>query len=209
MISLMRAISVLLLVPITLQSRWSPYCPWDEPDLYKPLYSCSNNVSTPVPLNSAPRIKVKVGLLFPQSPALCTKIDLFNQGKAAEIAVEDNNSNPSLIPDYELELVVAPSYVSCGRTFDTLGYAYMLRVEGHADVLVGPACGDRSSGESVASFAQAENIPVISVASFQDELNNVTRYPTFTRVFESTEIQAYYHAAIFRYFGWRLSLIHI
>ena len=188
------------------EGTWDPYCPWDQPGIDKQLYSCSNNISN-IQLNPSSlanqRKKIKVGLLFPQDPANCTYIDLFNQGMAAEIAVEDVNSNPDLIPEFELELVNASEYKSCGRTFDTLGYAYTLRVEHGANVLIGPACGDRSSGESVATFATAENVPVISVASFQDNLNDVKKYPTFTRLYESTEIQAYYHAGIYEYFGWK------
>ena len=82
-----------------------------------------------------------------------------------------------------------PDYATCGRTFDTLGYAYTLRVEQGVDVLIGPACGDMSSGGSVASFATEEDIMVVSIASFQDQLNDVERYPTFTRIYESAIIQ--------------------
>ena len=196
---------LLLISSVISEGTWDPYCPWDLPGIDKQMYSCSNNSTKfahPQTLKTEKK-KVKVGLLFPQETAVCTYIDLFNQGTAAEMAVEDINSNPDLIPEYELELVIAPDYRSCGRTFDTLGYAYTLRVDHGADVLIGPACGDRRSGGSVASFATAENMPVISVASFQDQLNNVTKYPTFTRLYESTEIQAYYHAGVYQYFGWK------
>ena len=187
------------------EGTWDPYCPWETPGIDKQLYSCSNNStkSSHTKLFTANRAKIKVGLLLPQVPADCTYIDLFNQGIAAEIAVEDINSNPDLLPGYELELVNASDYKSCGRSFDTLGYAYTLRVKAGADVLIGPACGDGNSGSSVASFAAAENVPVISVASFQDDLNDVAKYPTFTRLYESTEIQAYYHAGVYQYFGWK------
>ena len=198
------SLSILVGIKVS-EGTWDPYCPWNLPGIDKQLYSCSNNISN-IQLNPFSlvnqRKKIKVGLLFPQDMADCTYIDLFNQGIAAEIAVEDINSNPDLIPEFELELVNASEYRDCGRSFDTLGYAYTLRVQEGVDVLIGPACGDGNSGSSVASFAAAENLPVISVASFQDDLNDVEKYPTFTRLYESTEIQAYYHAGVYEYFGW-------
>ena len=198
---------LLILLLVDSESSWEPYCPWNKPDINKANYSCqysepSHNI-VPNFSNNSSKKEVKVGLLFPQTPNRCTYIDLYNQGIPVKLAVEDINADETLIPDFELKLVTAPDYQSCGRTFDTLGYAYTLRVEEEVDILIGPVCGDGSSGPSVASFAAAENMPVISVAAFEDELNDVTKYPTFTRIYESVTIQAYYQAAVYDYFGWK------
>ena len=196
----------LILSLVHSETPWQPYCPWSNPGINKTLYSCDNYEQAQPPNNlksSTNKREVKVGLLFPQTPSSCTYIDLYNQGIPVEIALEDINADETLIPGFQLKLVTAPDYKSCGRTFDTLGYAYTLRVEQKVEILIGPVCGDGSSGPSVASFAASENMPVISVAAFEDELNDVAKYPTFTRIYESVTIQAYYQAAVYDYFGWR------
>ena len=123
---------------------------------------------------------------------------------AAQLAVEDINNDPTLLPNYNLQLETTPNYASCNRSFDTLGYAMKLKHDKNVSVIIGPACGDESSGQSVSSFAEYVSLPVITPASFSDKLTNVKKYPMIVRMFDSSSSKVATHVAIYKKFGWKV-----
>eukprot|EP00116_Pleurobrachia_bachei_P001747 sb/3462009/ len=104
-----------------------------------------------------------------------------------------DKSNCTIHPEYW--------YQDTNKCLDITLQPSDLDVIADSQVLIGPVCADGSSGASVASYAAGANLPLITVAAFEN-LTDPTQYGTVTSVFESRDTQAIFHKGVMDYHGW-------
>ncbi|VBB30422.1 unnamed protein product [Acanthocheilonema viteae] len=114
---------------------------------------------------------------------------------ALQVAVDDVNADPELLPNHKLTYVFNNT---CGDEQQSTRFFMQHWAKG-AKVFIGPEMNCRTE----AAMAAAQNLPILSYKCKDEMMSDKSKYPTFARTVPTeTEITAAL-IALFKYFKWR------
>uniref|UniRef100_T1KDL7 G-protein coupled receptors family 3 profile domain-containing protein n=1 Tax=Tetranychus urticae TaxID=32264 RepID=T1KDL7_TETUR len=168
-----------------------------KPFVFNQSSSTSLETTTEMPLT-----KLHIGGLFPMTG---TGGWLGGQGcqPAVEMALEDVNSRPDLLPGYYLSLTPNDSKCDSGLASALL---YELVYEPPTKIMILGGCSIVCS--TIAETAKMYNLVVFGYGSSSPALSNRSRFPTFFRTHPSATIHNPTRVKLFKEFKWqRIAII--
>uniref|UniRef100_A0A183CED9 Guanylate cyclase n=1 Tax=Globodera pallida TaxID=36090 RepID=A0A183CED9_GLOPA len=114
---------------------------------------------------------------------------------ALQVAIDDVNSNPKLLPNYRLRYIFNNT---CGDEYRSTEY-FMDHWQKGAKVFIGPEVNCRTE----ASMAAAQNLPLISHKCKDQTVSDKKKYPTFARTVPAESVIARSFMTLLEHFRWR------
>uniref|UniRef100_T1KK54 G-protein coupled receptors family 3 profile domain-containing protein n=1 Tax=Tetranychus urticae TaxID=32264 RepID=T1KK54_TETUR len=173
-----------------------------KPSGYNPNRFDSSSSTSLATTTEMPLTKLHIGGLFPMTG---TGGWLGGQGcqPAVEMALEDVNSRPDLLPGYYLSLTPNDSKCDSGLASALL---YELVYEPPTKIMILGGCSIVCS--TIAETAKMYNLVVFGYGSSSPALSNRSRFPTFFRTHPSATINNPTRVKLFKEFKWqRIAMI--
>uniref|UniRef100_A0A914H865 Guanylate cyclase n=1 Tax=Globodera rostochiensis TaxID=31243 RepID=A0A914H865_GLORO len=114
---------------------------------------------------------------------------------ALQVAIDDVNSNPKLLPNYRLRYIFNNT---CGDEYRSTEY-FMDHWQKGAKVFIGPEVNCRTE----AAMAAAQNLPLISHKCKDQTISDKKKYPTFARTVPAESVIARSFMTLLEHFQWR------
>ncbi|CAC5391794.1 GABBR [Mytilus coruscus] len=118
---------------------------------------------------------------------------------AAEMAIEDVNNHPDILPNYELKMVWNNSKCAHGATIRSL--FHQIYSEPTKLMILGAGCSSQTS--TIAETVPPWNLVQVSHASSAPGLDDRDKYPLLFKVHPSEKVTNVARAALMQKFGWK------
>lgn len=153
-----------------------------------------------MPAEGTRKPKLYIGGMFPISPGAWSQPNII---PAAVLAIELINRNKTILPEFELELIVKDSGCRSELSLKAFIEHIMDSVRFRELVgILGPACPDTAL--TLASVAKYYNLPMItySVETIVNPEDRNISYPYFFRTVPQINEYAYVYTELFKNFSW-------